>query len=929
MRRMKHLARRTMAVALLLLTACATALPRAGKPALPDIQFRMRDFRMANGLRILVEEDHGSPLVGVFTCVGVGSAGDPEGREGLAHLVEHLMFRNKADGRNTMWDRIGASGIGTFNAFTNFDETLYYDVGSKDILDKMLQIEGGRLSSPLAGIDEAVFNVEREVVRNELRQRGETQVGPALPWLQELVFPKGSPWARPIGGSHESLSAVTLADARAFVADKYKPSNMTMLIVGDVDLATIQQQLAMNLPSSLFQPTAASGPVPSRIPGEAKAPPEPPAQTGLLKKRATVATPELYVAWSLPRGFGDDGVVQDFVRTAASASLQQAWLSDPDIVSVGIEVVPGVEGSLMIARAVLRKAAHPEKSLAHLLDNVVLVWAGDAIEGVSSESMVSDDRRFAFQRNAAVMGMTLEAENIAARGVERVLAAHFTGDPLVYGRRLKELAKVGPGQVAHFAEQYLKRERARAVLVEPLAADAKEQAPAAVGLGGAVATENTTSAVGPSAVLALGKSRTAGRNETVVRGSKNRADETWPNGLRVIVQRRHGLPVAVVEVAFPVGGASATPKGAAMLGDFLAEPHGHRYGSGRDFGIQWSSVSTADLTNFTARGANGNVPNMLAQLSEMVSGMVVEPHSLAAFQGEYLDYQASLEELPQAKADRALKTALYGTHPFGETPRASELKAIGATDISKWLEKVMSPQGAVLVIAGDVDVDLTMAEAKKWLGAWQGPAQAVAKVPVVTLRQDPKPQVQVTHRPGATQAELHMACLARAETSKQDLTNAVIAELLGDTLFRKVRGELGATYGISGRAVSLLGGSGQLEWRGALENGRLGDALKVIKKTWDELDSTGFNDKDVGRARWQRAREATLNTITSETMSTLLSHALLQGRNPEDIDRVFEELAGINADDLHRAWADCRGHAVISLVGDEATIQAAVKSAGL
>lgn len=919
--------RRLAPLSLAVLAACAS-LPPPGRPALPDVQFRIRDFRLANGLRILVEEDHGSPLVGVFTCVGVGSSGDPAGRDGLAHLIEHLMFRNKADGRNTMWDRLETSGIGILNAYTYFDNTMYFEVGSKDILDKMLQIEGARLSSPLAGVDEAVFNVEREVVRNELRQRGETQIGPAVEWLQELVFPKGSTMARPIGGSHESLTAISFDDAKKFVADNYKPSNMTMLILGDVDLATIDAVLARNLPT-LFRPTNAQGPVASRIPPEIKEPPEPP-PAKLLKKTATVATPELHIAWSLPRGFGDDGVLQDFVVAAAGAQLQRAWLSDPDIVSVRVELVPGIEASMLIASASLRKGEHPERSLELVLDQLVNIWtAGSEAQeaGFGSEAAVAEDRAFTRRRNGAVMRMTLDAENIMDRGSERVVSAHFTGDPAMYGRRLKELAKVGPGQVAHFAERYLKRDRARAVLVEPTPANAKENAPAQVGLGG-VSDAQMDSVFPAELVRALGRSRAAGANETVVRGTKARSDETLPNGLRLIVQRRHGLPVAVVDLAFPVGEASASPPGAAELADTLAQPSNHRNGSGPEYGIFWSSNSSPSLSSITGQGANGNVPNMLAQLDEMLSGMTVEAQALATYKRDFLDYQEKFEELPQLKASRAFTAALYGDHPLGRTVRAAQLKDLGVGDLTRWTDRLYSPRGAVLVIVGDLDVDQVSADARKRFSEWKGPSNPLPALPPVALRTDAKPTVQITHRPGATQAELHIGCLAPGASTHEELANRMVAELLGSTLFRKVRGELGATYGIHGAASTLIGGTGRLEWQGDLENGRLEPALKVLKKTWDGFEEE-LSDQQVGRARWQQAREATLETLTSATMASMVARWVLLGRNPDEIDQVFDDLAKVSAEDMKKAWGQCKQHAVISFVGDEATIQAAAKAAGL
>jgi zinc protease len=134
-----------------------------------DVQFRMREFRLANGLRSIVEEDHAAPLVGVVTVVNVGSSGDPKGKERLAHLVEHLASRAKPNGGGTAWSQLEAAGVGC-------------------------------LTNPLLGVDQATVDVEREVLRNELRQRGENAIGPAFNFLQEAAFPPGHGYARPIGG---------------------------------------------------------------------------------------------------------------------------------------------------------------------------------------------------------------------------------------------------------------------------------------------------------------------------------------------------------------------------------------------------------------------------------------------------------------------------------------------------------------------------------------------------------------------------------------------------------------------------------------------------------------------------------------------------------------------------------------------------------
>jgi len=161
---------------LVVLTACASLPPR-GQLAMRDVQFPVRDLRYASGLRILVEQDSRRPVVAVVALVGSGGAGDPKGKEGLAHMVEHLTFRAHAEQRPSRWSQLEAAGAGRLNAFTSFDTTVYHEVAPRESLGELLRIEGERLANPLQGVTPEVFAVEREVARNELRQRN----APAVP----------------------------------------------------------------------------------------------------------------------------------------------------------------------------------------------------------------------------------------------------------------------------------------------------------------------------------------------------------------------------------------------------------------------------------------------------------------------------------------------------------------------------------------------------------------------------------------------------------------------------------------------------------------------------------------------------------------------------------------------------------------------------
>lgn len=902
---------------------CST-LPRG--PVLPDTRFRMRELKLANGLRVIVEEDHATPLVGVFTVVGVGSAGDPDGKAGLAHLLEHLAFRARPGGKDTAWNQLEGAGVGFLNASTSFDETVYMNVGTKDLLPRLLNIELGRMIDPLSGVDQGVLDVEREVVRNELRQRGENAIGPAFNFIQEAVFPSGHPYSRPVGGSHESLSAIQLDDVKKFALQHYRPDNMTMLIIGDVDLEHIEETIKQALPSPVFFPRPVKTATPSRLAATGAEPPAPP-ETLLVTRNATVSTPELYVVWSLPRGFdAGDAVLLEFLSALADAELSEAT-GDPDVVGVSAFPIAGAQASMLVVQAKLKRGDDPRRSLERVLDQVVKLWSGTmGRELAMSDAAITIEREYVFsrQRNFAAVQLTVDAENIMSRGTARASAAHFTGDPLMYGRQLKALAQVSPGQVSSFAEKYLARARARAVLVMPFTGTEAGKANGPTGLAPTEALAMTTE-LSAERVRELGRAHMAqAKLETVVKAKREHIETVLPNGLKVVIHKRnYALPIAAAQLTFTRGTGDGEPKGAPALGRYVASPKASAYGGA--YGIAWRSAMQLDRSRILATGSAGNVPNMLAHLSERVTSMNVDTGVLSFYRAEAASTLEASDQLPVAQASRAVTASLFRGHPWGSVATARDAKDLSAGEIEDWYERAWSPDNAVLVVTGDLDAEKTLAEVEQWLGPWKKVNKPFAPAPPVTYRQGPVELIS-TPQAGSTQAQVRLACLADASTHSKALANELLASVIGTALFEKIRGELGASYGFGGGAELLVGGAGRIEWGGSIENARLPQAMAVLGKVMKNFEGETLTDRALERARWSVARSATMGQATSPLTAEVFTERVLAGHKTAELDAaLFDSLAAIGKAEVVDAWKRCHGHMALSLVGDEARIGEAAK----
>jgi zinc protease len=192
--------------------------------------------RLDNGLRVISSPDHGAPSVAVNLWYDVGSRDEEPGRTGFAHLFEHIMFQGSAhvaSGRHiALLQAAGAS----VNATTWFDRTNYFETLPTGGLDLALWLEADRLGTLLDALTQESLDNQREVVKEERRQRYDNvPYGDVNELLNALTFPAEHPYGHTTIGSMDDLNAATLTDVQSFFRTHYLPSNAVLSIVGDVE----------------------------------------------------------------------------------------------------------------------------------------------------------------------------------------------------------------------------------------------------------------------------------------------------------------------------------------------------------------------------------------------------------------------------------------------------------------------------------------------------------------------------------------------------------------------------------------------------------------------------------------------------------------------------------------------------------------------
>lgn len=211
--------------------------PAAEADSGPSISFEK--YTLDNGLDVILHIDRSDPVVAINLAAHVGSSREVTGRTGFAHLFEHLLFLNSENlgygGLDEMNTRIGGEGT---NGFTTNDMTQYFQAVPADALEKVIWAEADKLGYFINTVTQSVIDTEKQVVKNEKRQRVDNQpYGHNYYIIGKALYPEDHPYNWQIIGSLEDLEAATLEDVKTFYRRWYVPNNVTLTLTGDFDAA--------------------------------------------------------------------------------------------------------------------------------------------------------------------------------------------------------------------------------------------------------------------------------------------------------------------------------------------------------------------------------------------------------------------------------------------------------------------------------------------------------------------------------------------------------------------------------------------------------------------------------------------------------------------------------------------------------------------
>jgi zinc protease len=269
----------------------------------PKIKFEK--YTLPNGLEVILHEDHSTPIVAVDTWYHVGSGDEQVGRTGFAHLFEHIMFMGSQHVPVGAFDQMLEAAGADNNGSTTEDRTNYYEILPSNALPLALWLDSDRMGFLLPTMDLAKVNLQRDVVKNERRQRVDNQpYGRADEVILAALYPKSHPYSWPVIGSMTDLSAASLTDVQNFFKTYYAPNNATLAIAGDFNPDSVKKMVAQYFGSIPRGPAVKRR---TTVPAVVI-----PRDTFLVLEDR-VQLPRLFYTWHSVKGFSPDDAALDIL----------------------------------------------------------------------------------------------------------------------------------------------------------------------------------------------------------------------------------------------------------------------------------------------------------------------------------------------------------------------------------------------------------------------------------------------------------------------------------------------------------------------------------------------------------------------------------------------------------------------------------------
>ncbi|MHC4269500.1 MAG: M16 family metallopeptidase [Planctomycetota bacterium] len=402
-----------------------------------QVKLDIKEHRLKNGLRLLMHEDHSSPIISLQLWYKVGSINEKSGITGISHLFEHMMFKGSRNVGPEEHSRIIQQNGGTDNAFTTKDMTAYFENLPSSQLDLAVRLEADRMSHLLLTVE--TLESERQVVKEERRLRVDNSLfGKLNEGLYSTTF-TAHPYRWPVIGWMSDIDAISLDDCKEFYSSHYAPNNATVIILGDID-----PQEAVSIVDKYFGHILPSSYPEEMIPIE---------ESQMHERQKTLYVdaqfPWLAVAYHIPEAAHDDIPVLELIENIltegrSSRLYRKIVYEDQSALSVFASVDKYKDPGLFVITVNSIKQGHTPDEVASIIN--------DSLKQLKAVKVT--DRELEKARNQMETNLIFGLQTNFIRGIRIGFSLTRMGDPLGFIKNLEKYRHVTADDIQKVARKY-------------------------------------------------------------------------------------------------------------------------------------------------------------------------------------------------------------------------------------------------------------------------------------------------------------------------------------------------------------------------------------------------------------------------------------------------------------------------------------------
>ena len=404
------------------------------KELVDQVDIPYTKFTLDNGLTVIVNEDRKAPIVAVSVWYDVGSANEPKGKTGYAHLFEHIMFNGSENAPGDYFGYTKKIGATDLNGTTWLDRTNYFETVPRSALESALFLESDRMGHLLGALTKENLDNQIGVVSNEKRQ-GDNQPYGLVSYKQtELLYPEGHPYGHETIGSLEDLQNASMDDIKGWFTDHYAPNNSILVLSGDISAAEAKPLVQKWFGSIPKGP--AVKPVSAEVP-----------TLDAVKKvvlHDKVPTTRIYRNWAMP-GLNDPDFTALDVASSVLGGLSSSRLDnilvrkEQSAVAVSSYLLPFTHGSMMNIQVDVKPGEDPD-AVAARLDAIIADF-------IKNGPTADEVKRVATSEAANRIAGLEQVGGFGGKAVALAQGQLYSDDPEFYKKELERLAAMTPGKV--------------------------------------------------------------------------------------------------------------------------------------------------------------------------------------------------------------------------------------------------------------------------------------------------------------------------------------------------------------------------------------------------------------------------------------------------------------------------------------------------